>query len=102
MWSADSWLCGLCSFVPGDLTMQMASKGLAPRLSPLLRLVLALASLPALLPLIVVLAVYELFPLEVTGIPRPGAATGVGVAAGAIFVACWALVVTGWNPFHRE
>jgi MFS family permease len=86
----------------GDLTVQNASKGFAPRLSPLLRLVLALASLPALLPLIVVLAVYELFPLEVTGIPRSDATVGVGVAAGAIFVAFWALVVTGWNPFYRE
>jgi hypothetical protein len=86
----------------GDLAMQMASKGLTSRLTPMMRLALALAALFALLPLIVVLAVYELFPLTVIGIPRSSATIGVGVVAGAISVACWALVVTGRNPLHRE
>ena len=86
----------------GDLTTRVASKGLGPRLSPLLRLVLALVSLPALPPLIVVLSVYGVLPIEVTGLARSDATLGVGVAAGAILVVCWVLSITGRNPFHRE
>jgi hypothetical protein len=81
--------------------MEIASKGLMPRLTPLLRLAFALASLFPLLPLVIVLGIYDLIPLTVIGFPRSGVTVGVGVAAGFIFASCLAIAITGWNPLHR-
>ncbi|APV48308.1 hypothetical protein BWI17_00590 [Betaproteobacteria bacterium GR16-43] len=72
-----------------------------PRLTPMLRLAFALASLMPLFPLIIVLGVYELFPLTVVGISRSWGTITAGIAAALAFLACWALVITGWNPLHR-
>jgi hypothetical protein len=81
--------------------MQIVSKGLMPRLTPMLRIALALASLFFLLPLLVILGTYGIGPVTVTG-GAPSVGTLIaGVVVGAIFIALWGIVITGWNPLHR-
>jgi ABC-type protease/lipase transport system fused ATPase/permease subunit len=81
--------------------MQIASKGLMPRLTPMLRLALALASLFFLLPLLIILGAYGIGPVTVTDGAPSGGMLIVGVVVGGIFIALLGLAITGWNPFHR-
>ena len=82
--------------------MRIASKELMPRLTPLLRVAFALASLFALLPLVIVLGTYDLIPwLDVVGFPRSSGTVTVGLVAGLAFVALWGIALSGWNPLHR-
>ena len=81
---------------------ETASKGLMPRLTPLLRLAFALAAIFPLVPLVFVLAMYGLAPgVDYAGPPPSSATLTVGIAAGLFFFAFVGLAVTGWNPLHR-
>ena len=72
-----------------------------PRLTPMLRIAFALASLPVLLILLIILGNYGIGPVTVIGGAPSGATLIGGVVVGAIFMALLGLAITGWNPFHR-
>ena len=72
-----------------------------PRLTPMLRIAFALASLPVLLFLLIILGAYGIGPVTVTGDPPSNGFFVVGLVVGVVFVAFLGLAITGWNPLHR-
>ena len=72
-----------------------------PRLTPLLRVALALTSLLVLLPLLIILGTYGIGPVTVIGGAPSDGTLIAGVVVGAIFITLLGLAVTGWNPLHR-
>lgn len=82
--------------------MEAVSKGLMPRLTPMLRIAFGLAAIFPLVPLVLVLGSYDLVPgVKVVGIPPSGGVVVVGLVAALFFAAFIGIAITGWNPLHR-
>jgi hypothetical protein len=82
--------------------MERGMKGSQPRISPMLRFAFMLMAIFPFVPLLFVLATYDLIPgVEYIGPPPSSVELTVGIISGLIFVALIGIAATGWNPLYR-